>query len=83
MSPTLQALGPTEARPLPVHGKIAACVGQDRVAVARLELPGAATRELCASELAPVMWLTVGLLASDGFALQVRCHLLLCIDQIM
>ena len=42
-----------------------------RVAEALLELPAAATRDEAAS-LAPVIWLTVGLLAVDGFVLQLK-----------
>ena len=42
-----------------------------KVAEALLELPAAATRDEAAG-LAPVIWLTVGLLAMDGFALQLK-----------
>ncbi|KAK9839417.1 hypothetical protein WJX81_000945 [Elliptochloris bilobata] len=59
------------SRPLPVQGR-AVAVHAGRTAAALLELPSAATRDACAAELPAVVWLTLGLLASDGLALQVR-----------
>eukprot|EP00884_Botryococcus_braunii_P023017 jgi/Botrbrau1/939/Bobra.0167s0050.1 len=71
-----------DVRGLPPKGKI--CVTYQGTTVeAILELPGAETRETV-SQLSPSLWVTVGVLASDGFAFQVcspsvalepiRCH---------
>ena len=57
------------ARPLPANGR-AVAVHAGRTAAALLELPAAATRDACGAELPPVMWLTLGLLATDGLVLQ-------------
>lgn len=58
-----------DARPLPANGRgVAAHAG--RTAAALLELPAAATRDACAAELPAVVWLTLGLLATDGLVLQ-------------
>lgn len=59
-------------RPLPANGRGVA-VHAGRTAAALLELPAAATRDACAAELPPVVWLTLGLLATDGLVLQ-ACH---------
>lgn len=58
-----------DARPLPARGRVVARYA-GRAASALLELPSAATRERC-GELPAAVWLTVGLLAADGMALQV------------
>lgn len=58
------------SKPLPCNGKVEASF-RGCSAAARLELPTASTRAACAEELAAVGWLTVGILAMDGFALQV------------
>lgn len=60
---------PDASRPFPANGKIAARFGGIS-AEALLELPAPATKG-GAADLAAVVWLTVGLLATDGFALQV------------
>lgn len=65
----MQALEPDVGRPFPANGKIAARYG-GQSAEALLELPAPSTKG-GAAELAAVVWLTVGLLATDGFALQV------------
>ena len=56
-------------RPLPANGR-AVAVHAGRTAAALLELPAGATRDTCGAELPPVMWLTLGLLATDGLVLQ-------------
>ncbi len=61
---------PDKGRPLPGTGKAVACY-KGRRAEARLQLPIASTRAALAEELAPVGWLTIGLLAADGLAVQV------------
>ena len=65
----VQAMEPDAGRPFPANGKIAARFG-GKSAEALLELPAPSTKG-GAVELAGVVWLTVGLLATDGFALQV------------
>ena len=60
-----------DAWPLPANGR-AVAVHAGRTAAALLELPVAATRDACAAELPPVVWLTLGLLATDGLVLQAR-----------
>jgi len=57
---------------LPAVGRIAACHGE-RSAEALLELPAPALKSAEAVAAVPAgLWLTVGLLAKDGFALQLR-----------
>ncbi len=58
------------SKPLPCVGKVVVRY-KGRSAEARLTLPAPGTRAACAEELPDVGWLTVGLLATDGFALQV------------
>lgn len=65
----LQATEPDAGRPFPANGKVAVRFG-GKSAEALLELPAPSTKG-GAAELAAVVWLTVGLLAIDGFALQV------------
>jgi len=60
-----------DARPLPPRGRATLRHG-GRTARALLEVPHAATRDACAAELPAVLWLTLGLLAADGMALQAR-----------
>jgi len=60
-----------DARPLPARGRATLRHG-GRTARALLEVPHAATRDACAAELPAVLWLTLGLLAADGMALQAR-----------
>lgn len=69
----MQAVEPDISRPFPANGKIVVKHG-GKTAEALLELPAPSTRE-GAAELPAVVWLTVGLLATDKFALQV-CQLL-------
>jgi len=58
--------GPT----FPGRGKISA-VYAAKSCEAELQLPTAPTKQSC-TDLAPVVWLTVGLLAVHGIAIQVR-----------
>ena len=58
------------ARPLPCEGKIVARF-RGRRAAALLQLPSVAVRSLAADAPAG-LWVTVGLLAADGVALQLR-----------
>ena len=60
---------PDASRPFPANGKIAVRCG-GKSAEALLELPAPSTKGGVA-ELAAVVWVTVGLLATDGFAFQV------------
>ena len=69
VSNLLQAVEPDISKAFPADGKIVVKFG-GRTAEALLELPAPSTRE-GAAELPAVVWLTVGLLASDSFALQV------------
>ena len=64
-----QAVEAETGRAFPAHGKIVVKFG-GRTAEALLELPAPSTRD-GAAELPAVVWLTVGLLATDNFALQV------------
>uniref|UniRef100_A0A061SCF1 Zinc finger mynd domain-containing protein 10-like n=1 Tax=Tetraselmis sp. GSL018 TaxID=582737 RepID=A0A061SCF1_9CHLO len=57
-------------KPLPSKGKVAIVHGS-LTAEALLELPAASTKS-SAADIPETVWLTVGLLAVDGFALQVR-----------
>ena len=66
---TMQAVEPDISKAFPADGKIVVNFG-GRTAEALLELPAPSTRD-GAAELPAVVWLTVGLLASDSFALQV------------
>ncbi|KAK9815647.1 hypothetical protein WJX72_007380 [[Myrmecia] bisecta] len=66
----LQAMDGPSQKPLPGKGKVTVRHGQHR-AEALLELPSPETREATA-QLPLVIWLTVGLLATDGFALQLK-----------
>ena len=65
-----QGTQPDKGGPLPGIGKVVARY-KGRRTEARLQLPIASTRGACTEELAPVGWLTVGLLATDGIAVQV------------
>ena len=65
----MQAVEPDISKAFPADGKIVVKFG-GRTAEALLELPAPSTRD-GAAELPAVVWLTVGLLASDAFALQV------------
>ena len=67
------------SKALPADGKVVVKFG-GRTAEALLELPAPSTRD-AAAELPAVVWLTVGLLATDSFALQV-VMLLSCIDSL-
>jgi len=69
-----QAVEPETGRAFPANGKIVVKFG-GRSAEALLELPAPSTRD-GAAELPAVVWLTVGLLATDTFALQVYTMLL-------
>lgn len=66
---SLQAVEPGMGKAFPADGKIVIKFG-GRAAGALLELPAPSTRD-GASELPAVVWLTVGLLATDSIALQV------------
>ena len=69
--PVLAQAIPAEAcRPLPAFGKVGVLAVGSR-ADALMEVPSASTRE-SAPSLPAIMWLTVGILAENGFALQVR-----------
>lgn len=57
--------------PLPAEGKVAVVFGEHSTEC-RLKLPTASTASTCAEELAPHGWLTIGNLATDSIALQVR-----------
>ena len=61
------------SKPLPCIGKVTARY-QGATAEARINIPAPSTRSECAEELPAIGWLTVGLLAADGFALQVLLH---------
>ncbi len=65
----LQPLELAATRPLPVNGKIVVRRGDMR-AEALLQLPAIPVRS--SSEGPAALWLTVGLLAVDGLALQLR-----------
>lgn len=65
----MQAVEPDVSKPFPANGKIVVRYG-GKTAEALLELPAPSTRD-GAAELPGVVWLTTGLLATDGFALQV------------
>ncbi|CAL5223717.1 g6272 [Coccomyxa viridis] len=67
----LKELSIEATRPLPATGKVAVVFGQHSTEC-RLSLPAATTKESSASELAAHGWLTVGNLAADGFALQLK-----------
>ncbi|BDA48751.1 Zinc finger MYND domain-containing protein 10 [Coccomyxa sp. Obi] len=58
-------------RPLPCNGKAVAIYGGS-TAEARFTLPVASTQSACTTELALVGWLTIGHLATDGFAVQLK-----------
>ena len=58
-------------RPFPAAGKVAAVFGTHSTEC-RLSLPAAPTKASSAVELAAHGWLTVGNLAADSIALQVR-----------
>mmetsp|Transcript_11111 Transcript_11111/g.31439 ORF Transcript_11111/g.31439 Transcript_11111/m.31439 type:complete len:658 (-) Transcript_11111:1406-3379(-) len=58
------------ACPLPAKGKVSVIHGTN-VADALLELPAPSTKDR-ASEFPSVVWLTVGILATDGLALQIK-----------
>ena len=58
------------SKALPVRAKVAV-VHAGASAEAWMDLPTASTR-VAATQLPAVVWVTVGLLATDGFALQVR-----------
>lgn len=65
----LQAVAPDTGRAFPANGKIIVKYA-GKTAEALLELPAPSTRD-GAAELPAVVWLTVGLLATHTFALQV------------
>ena len=65
----MQAVEPDVSKPFPANGKIVVKYG-GKAAEALVELPAPSTRDGVA-ELPGVVWLTVGLLATDTFALQV------------
>ncbi|KAG2424422.1 hypothetical protein HXX76_014475 [Chlamydomonas incerta] len=65
----LKPLELDDTRPLPAHGKASVRWG-DLAAEALLSLPELPTRD--SGEGAPVLWVTVGLLAVDGLALQIK-----------
>eukprot|EP00892_Ulva_mutabilis_P008069 jgi/Ulvmu1/5634/UM023_0174.1 len=68
---TLKPL-PSTMKVLPTRGRVAVCVG-DSTAQALLELPCTTSKD--AEEMAAIptgVWVTVGLLAQDEFALQLR-----------
>ena len=67
----MQAVDPDISKPFPASGKIMVKFG-GTTAEALVELPAPSTRD-GAAELPGVVWLTVGLLATDTFALQVCC----------
>lgn len=63
---------PDSAKVLPTHGRLAVCFG-DSAAQALLELPCTTSKDT--DEIAALpqgVWVTVGLLAKDKFALQLR-----------
>ena len=66
----MQAVEPDISKAFPANGKIVVKFG-GKTAEALLELPAPSTRD-GAQELPGVVWLTVGLLATDTFALQVK-----------
>lgn len=60
------------SKPFPTQGRIAARHG-DAAAEALLELPAAETKSRSDLEAIPAaIWVTIGLIAQDGFALQVK-----------
>lgn len=61
-------------RPLPASGKVTVIFGTYSTEC-RLSLPAAPTKASSADELAPHGWLTVGNLAADSIALQVKVWL--------
>lgn len=65
----LKALDFESTRPLPANGKAVVRWGE-RVAEALIQLPELPLRD--SAEGAPVLWVTVGLLAVDGVVLQVK-----------
>ena len=58
-------------KPLPADGKVTVIFGEHSTEC-KLSLPVASTASSAADELAPHGWLTIGNLATDGIALQVR-----------
>jgi uncharacterized protein (DUF1684 family) len=67
----LQEIDMEITRPLPSAGKVVVIHGH-KSAEARMVLPVASTRTACHEELRPFGWMTIGLLATDGFVLQVN-----------
>ena len=67
---TVQEVPIDSSKPLPCEGKVVVRY-KGSTAEARFELPAPGTRAACAEELPAVGWLTIGLLAADGFAVQV------------
>ncbi|KAK9802993.1 hypothetical protein WJX73_006147 [Symbiochloris irregularis] len=61
-----------DAKALPWRSKVAVVHGGVS-AEAWVELPAAETRQLI-DKLPKIVWVTVGLLATDGFALQLKCR---------
>ena len=60
------------SKPFPANGRIAVCHG-DKSAEALLELPSPSTKsDESLAGIPAGVWLTVGLLAQDGFALQLK-----------
>lgn len=70
------ALQAFKGTPIPARGKISAVFG-GKSCEAVLQLPTAPTKQACAN-LAPVVWLTVGLLAVQGIAVQVPAPEIQC-----
>lgn len=58
-------------KPLPADGKVTVIFGEHSTEC-KLSLPVASTASSVADELAPHGWLTIGNLATDSIALQVR-----------
>jgi hypothetical protein len=68
----LQKQGLNCSKPFPSRGRVTARHG-DSSAEALLELPAAETKSKDGLDAIPAsLWVTIGLLAQDGFALQVR-----------
>ncbi|EIE27454.1 hypothetical protein COCSUDRAFT_55460 [Coccomyxa subellipsoidea C-169] len=67
----LQAVEVSGSKPLPCSGKAVAIYG-NCPAETKFTLPVASTQSSCAEELARVGWLTIGHLATHGFAVQVK-----------
>lgn len=60
-----------DTKPVPCNGKAVAMYGGS-TAEARFTPPVASTQSACTTELALIGWLTIGHLATDGIAVQVR-----------